>query len=47
DHDVQEDFYTRLSAHEGFPPLLSHLATFNLLWSSLFVIQKGSAAYAL
>ncbi|SAM02620.1 hypothetical protein [Absidia glauca] len=24
DHDVQEDFYTRLGAHDGFPPLLSH-----------------------
>jgi hypothetical protein len=31
DHDVQEDFYTRLGAHGGTPPLLSHLATFNLL----------------
>ncbi|SAM04250.1 hypothetical protein [Absidia glauca] len=31
DHDVQEDFYTRLGAHDGTAPLLSHLATLNLL----------------
>ncbi|SAL99906.1 hypothetical protein, partial, partial [Absidia glauca] len=30
-HDVREDFYTRLGAQDGTPPLLSHLATFNLL----------------
>ncbi|SAM00342.1 hypothetical protein [Absidia glauca] len=40
DHDAQEDFYTRLGAHDGFPPMLSHLTPFNLFWSSLFVIQK-------
>ncbi|SAM05153.1 hypothetical protein [Absidia glauca] len=26
-----DDFYTRLGAHDGAPPLPSHLATFNLL----------------
>ncbi|SAL99324.1 hypothetical protein [Absidia glauca] len=31
DHDVQEDFYTRLGAYDGTPPLPSHLTTFNLL----------------
>ncbi|SAM02865.1 hypothetical protein [Absidia glauca] len=31
DHDAQENFYTRLGAHDGTPPLPSHLATFNLL----------------
>jgi hypothetical protein len=29
--DAQVDFYTRLDAHDGTPPLPSHLATFNLL----------------
>jgi hypothetical protein len=31
DHDAQEEFYTRLGAHDGTPPLLSHLATFSFL----------------
>ncbi|SAM06077.1 hypothetical protein [Absidia glauca] len=44
DHDAQEDLYTRLGAHDGTPPLSSHLATFNLLLFSLLVIQKGSGA---
>ncbi|SAM05828.1 hypothetical protein [Absidia glauca] len=31
DHDAQEEFHTRLGAHDESPPLLSHLAIFNLL----------------
>jgi hypothetical protein len=31
----------------GTPPLLSHLATFNLLWSSLFVIQKVNPSHSM
>ncbi|SAM09856.1 hypothetical protein [Absidia glauca] len=27
DHDAQEDFYTRLGAHDGTPPLPSHLGS--------------------
>ncbi|SAM02273.1 hypothetical protein [Absidia glauca] len=27
DHDAQEDFYTRLGAHDGTPRLPSHLTT--------------------
>ncbi|SAM00650.1 hypothetical protein [Absidia glauca] len=30
-NSVLEDFYTRLGAYDGTPPLLSHLATFILL----------------
>ena len=47
DHDVQKDFYTRLGAHDGTPPLPSHLATFSLLWSSLFDIQKISPHHSM
>ncbi|SAL97513.1 hypothetical protein [Absidia glauca] len=28
---LRKNFYTRLGAHDGFPPLLSHMTTFNLL----------------
>jgi hypothetical protein len=31
DHDAQKAFYTRFGAHDGTPPLPTHLATFNLL----------------